>query len=263
MPQLERPGKEGTESRLRLQTAVRLRWFGVAGQLVTVCYVYFVLGLPVRCRHLPGADRAHRLAQRVPAHALPRAHTAQHCLCHRSPGLRHPPARRAPLSHRRHREPLRVPDRGAGDGLGRHAAAAQHHRARHPCGRRNGAARLLPPRAALVQAGQLRAADALQRRRAGVRARRHAVPRPLRLATVERGAPDGGRARRHRDGAGTGAAAARPRRARGRGRARARHAALHHRRGGQGAGARGPAGRHLHRRTWCCCRPRRSAAARS
>jgi two-component system sensor histidine kinase RegB len=43
MPQLER-SKEGSESRLRLQTAVRLRWFGVAGQLVTVCYVYFVLG---------------------------------------------------------------------------------------------------------------------------------------------------------------------------------------------------------------------------
>lgn len=42
-PQLERTGKEGGESRLRLQTAVRLRWFGVAGQLATVCYVYFVL----------------------------------------------------------------------------------------------------------------------------------------------------------------------------------------------------------------------------
>ena len=42
--QFGRPGKEGSESRLRLQTAVRLRWFGVAGQLVTVCYVYFVLG---------------------------------------------------------------------------------------------------------------------------------------------------------------------------------------------------------------------------
>jgi two-component system sensor histidine kinase RegB len=44
MPQLERPGKEGSESRLRLQTAVRLRWFGVAGQLATVSYVRFVLG---------------------------------------------------------------------------------------------------------------------------------------------------------------------------------------------------------------------------
>ena len=43
-PQLERPSKEGGESRLRLQTAVRLRWFGVAGQLATVCYVFFVLG---------------------------------------------------------------------------------------------------------------------------------------------------------------------------------------------------------------------------
>jgi two-component system, sensor histidine kinase RegB len=44
MSQLVRPGRESPESRLRLQTAVRLRWFGVAGQLVTVCVVYFVLG---------------------------------------------------------------------------------------------------------------------------------------------------------------------------------------------------------------------------
>jgi two-component system, sensor histidine kinase RegB len=44
MLQLERPGKEGGESRLRLQTAVRLRWFGVAGQLATVSFVRFVLG---------------------------------------------------------------------------------------------------------------------------------------------------------------------------------------------------------------------------
>lgn len=44
MSQAERSRMEGSESRLRLQTAVRLRWFGVAGQLLTVCYVYFVLG---------------------------------------------------------------------------------------------------------------------------------------------------------------------------------------------------------------------------
>src|SRR5688572_28821079 len=44
MLQLERPGKENGESRLRLETAVRLRWFGVAGQLETVCFVRFVLG---------------------------------------------------------------------------------------------------------------------------------------------------------------------------------------------------------------------------
>jgi two-component system, sensor histidine kinase RegB len=40
----ERNWKEGSESRLRLQTAVRLRWFGVVGQLVTVCFVYLGLG---------------------------------------------------------------------------------------------------------------------------------------------------------------------------------------------------------------------------
>ena len=43
VPQSER-ARETSESRLRLQTAVRLRWFGIAGQLATVCYVYFGLG---------------------------------------------------------------------------------------------------------------------------------------------------------------------------------------------------------------------------
>jgi two-component system sensor histidine kinase RegB len=43
----ERHRKEGSESRLRLQTAVRLRWFGVIGQLVTVCFVYLGLGFPL------------------------------------------------------------------------------------------------------------------------------------------------------------------------------------------------------------------------
>jgi two-component system, sensor histidine kinase RegB len=37
----------GTESRLRLQTIVRLRWLGVAGQLLAVCLVHFVLGFPL------------------------------------------------------------------------------------------------------------------------------------------------------------------------------------------------------------------------
>jgi two-component system sensor histidine kinase RegB len=44
MVQLEWPGKEAGESRLRLQTAVRLRWFGVAGQLATISFVRFGLG---------------------------------------------------------------------------------------------------------------------------------------------------------------------------------------------------------------------------
>jgi two-component system, sensor histidine kinase RegB len=43
----ERQRKEPPESRLRLQTAVRLRWFGVVGQLLTVVFVYFVLGFPL------------------------------------------------------------------------------------------------------------------------------------------------------------------------------------------------------------------------
>jgi len=47
MAQVERHRKEPSESRLRLQTAVRLRWFGVVGQLLTVCYVYLVLRFPL------------------------------------------------------------------------------------------------------------------------------------------------------------------------------------------------------------------------
>jgi two-component system, sensor histidine kinase RegB len=44
MAQAERQRKEASESRLRLQTAVRLRWFGVIGQVLTVCFVYLGLG---------------------------------------------------------------------------------------------------------------------------------------------------------------------------------------------------------------------------
>jgi two-component system sensor histidine kinase RegB len=48
MAQNDRHKNEPGESRLRLQTAVRLRWFGVVGQLVTVCFVYLVLGFPMQ-----------------------------------------------------------------------------------------------------------------------------------------------------------------------------------------------------------------------
>ncbi len=48
MAQSDRHRNEPGESRLRLQTAVRLRWFGVVGQLVTVCFVYLVLGFPLQ-----------------------------------------------------------------------------------------------------------------------------------------------------------------------------------------------------------------------
>jgi two-component system sensor histidine kinase RegB len=46
MTQAERR-TDASESRLRLQTAVRLRWFGVIGQLLTVCFVYLALGFPL------------------------------------------------------------------------------------------------------------------------------------------------------------------------------------------------------------------------
>lgn len=35
------------ESRLRLQTIVRLRWFAILGQLVTVCFIWFFLDFPL------------------------------------------------------------------------------------------------------------------------------------------------------------------------------------------------------------------------
>jgi two-component system sensor histidine kinase RegB len=47
MTQFERLRSEASESRLRLHTAVRLRWFGVIGQLLTVCFVYLALGFPL------------------------------------------------------------------------------------------------------------------------------------------------------------------------------------------------------------------------
>ncbi|MEM6497817.1 MAG: sensor histidine kinase, partial [Pseudomonadota bacterium] len=37
------PAISPTESRLRLQTIIRLRWFAVLGQLIAVCVVYFGL----------------------------------------------------------------------------------------------------------------------------------------------------------------------------------------------------------------------------
>lgn len=45
----QKPARETRISGLRLQTAVRLRWFGVLGQLFTLCLVYFGLGfdLPI------------------------------------------------------------------------------------------------------------------------------------------------------------------------------------------------------------------------
>jgi two-component system, sensor histidine kinase RegB len=47
MALVDRQRAEPGESRLRLQTAVRLRWFGVVGQLLTVCFVYLGLGYPL------------------------------------------------------------------------------------------------------------------------------------------------------------------------------------------------------------------------
>jgi two-component system, sensor histidine kinase RegB len=46
-PDRVRVMNEAIESRLRLQTAIRLRWLGVGGQLLTVAFVAFLLGFTV------------------------------------------------------------------------------------------------------------------------------------------------------------------------------------------------------------------------
>ena len=242
MPQSERHRKEPSESRLRLQTAVRLRWFGVVGQLLTVCYVYLGAGLPfaigiclalialtawlnvfLRMRY-PGRTR---LSTSFATALLAYDIVQLAALLYLTGGIENPFVFLivAPVTV----SAATLPPRNT-IALGVLAAGHQrllvaHH---HP----------LPW---YTRGGST--AAALQCRRAGLRAVGHGVPRPLRLAARQGGAPDDGGARRHRDGAGARAAAARARRACRRCRARARHAALDHRRGGQGAGARAAAGR--------------------
>ena len=70
MPDGFRPG----ESRLRLQTIVRLRWLAVLGQSLTVIGAYWVLGIDLPIGLLPGRDRARRLGSMSrSASAIPRA----------------------------------------------------------------------------------------------------------------------------------------------------------------------------------------------
>ena len=109
-------------------------------------------------RHLPGVHRPFGVAQRLPAHPLPRAHPAQHGARHLAARLRHPAALGAALPDWRHREPVHLPAGSAGDGVSRLALAAQHHRARSA--RRGGhrAAGVLSPAAAVVSGQAFRAA---------------------------------------------------------------------------------------------------------
>ena len=90
MPQSERQRKEPSESRLRLQTAVRLRWFGVIGQLLTVCFVYLVLGFPLPfgiCLGLIALSAWLNVFLRI---RFPGAHAPEHAAGDRPAGLRHP-----------------------------------------------------------------------------------------------------------------------------------------------------------------------------
>ncbi len=153
MLQSERPRMEGSESRLRLQTAVRLRWFGVAGQLLTVCYVYFGLGFQFDigiCLALIALTAWLNVFLRM--RYSTRTQT-QHGVCHYPPSLRHRAARRSALPYRRHRKPICVPDRRPGHGFGRDTAAAQHDRARRAGGQHHQPPRAFLPPAALVHAG--------------------------------------------------------------------------------------------------------------
>ena len=94
MAQHERQRKEPLESRLRLQTAVRLRWFGVIGQLLTVCFVYLVLGFPLPfgiCLALIALSAWLNVFLRI---RYPGAHAPQRAAGDQPAGLRHPRAGR-------------------------------------------------------------------------------------------------------------------------------------------------------------------------
>ena len=94
----EKHWDEAADSRLRLQTAVRLRWFGVIGQLLTVCFVYLVLGfaLPLGiCLAFIALSAWLNVFLRIRFPARTRLSTA---LRHQSARLRHPAARCAAVS---------------------------------------------------------------------------------------------------------------------------------------------------------------------
>ena len=128
--QVEWHRSEASESRLRLQTAVRLRWFGVIGQLLTVCFVYLVLGFPLPfgiCLAFIALSAWLNVFLRIRYPARTRLSTAL-ATCLLAYDILQLSG--AALPDGRHREPVHVPAGGAGDRLRRHAAAVQHHRAR-------------------------------------------------------------------------------------------------------------------------------------
>ena len=236
--QVEWHRSEASESRLRLHTAVRLRWFGVIGQLLTVCFVYLVLGFPLPfgiCLAFIALSAWLNVFLRILYPARTRLSTALatcllaydilqlSALLYLTGGIENPFTFLLVA-------PVTV------------SAATLPPFNTIALGLLGAAATVLlvfyPPAAAVVSRQcRLRSADALQRRPAGLGAVRHDLPGAVRVAARQGGAADGGCAGRHRDGAGARAAAACARRARRRRRARARHAALHHRRGRQGARA--------------------------
>ena len=263
MAQHERQRKEPLESRLRLQTAVRLRWFGVIGQLLTVCFVYLVLGFPLPfgiCLALIALSAWLNVFLRI---RYPGPHAPQRAAGDQPAGLRHSPAGRAALSDGRRREPVHVPAGRPGHRVGGDGAAARHHRARHPGRRRQRLAGDAPSSAALVRRRRPRHPAALQARHPRLRAVGHGVSRAVRLAAGQGGQADDGCAGRHRDGARPRAAAARARWPRRRGGARARHAARDHHARHQGAGAGSCRRTPRSPRTSRCCRRRPCAAGKS
>ena len=65
-----RAGYEVDDSRLRLQTIVRLRWIAIFGQLIAIGIVWLILQYDLPVGFLHAVRRTVGLAQRIPALAL-------------------------------------------------------------------------------------------------------------------------------------------------------------------------------------------------
>ena len=261
------------ETRLRLQTIVRLRWLAVLGQSVTVVGAYWVLGIDLPIGGCLAIIALSAWLNVALAHPLPGEPTAQVGLCLRHARLRHPPARRPALFDRRPGEPVRLPADRAGHRLGLDAAAQGHRRARRAHHHRGDGAHQLSSPAAVVPSFEPAAPVSLRDGGVGGGGIRHPVHRLLFVAHGGRGAAHGQGLGRRRDGAGARAEIVGARRSGRGGGARSRHAARDHRRGDQGDDARRQAvrpalrgshsaqgaGRALPRHPRPACRRRRAA----
>ena len=238
----------GGESRLRLQTIVRLRWLAVLGQTLTVIFVYWVMGidLPIgACLAVISLSAWLNVALRLryPASQRLRSRYAfvmlgydilqLGALLYLTGGLENPFAFLliAPVTVSASTLPPRDHRRA--------------WRARHP---RGDATHRISSAAPVVSPFAFRAAARLCVRHVDGGGARHPVHRLLLLAHRRRVTPHGGGAGRRRARSCPRAEVVGARRARRRRRAWPRHAARNHRRGDQGAAARREARRPASRR---------------